>query len=75
MIVTAHEFPPHKDARCVHCGAKPAQMEQRTCAPRHLPPPPRAIPASIFAGVITGIGDLGRQIADEEWAAVRSTPT
>jgi hypothetical protein len=58
-----HEFPTDdKDALCVHCGCKPSDAKH-FCKTREIP---RAIPTSIFAGDIAGIGEEMRAIATRE---------
>jgi hypothetical protein len=72
-----HEYPtdsghPCPD-RCLHCGAK--RGTEQTCVTRHLPPPARGIPPSMFAGDITSIGDAGHAIAIEEWKCLSEAKT
>jgi hypothetical protein len=68
MIDERHEFPtvsghPTPD-RCLHCGAK--RGTEQTCVTRHLPPPHRGIPTSMFAGPQDSIGVRAREIAAQE---------
>lgn len=75
MIDERYEFPtdsghPTPD-RCLHCGAK--KGTEQTCVTRHLPPPHRGIPPSMFVGDINSIGDAGRALAAEEWKCLSET--
>jgi hypothetical protein len=72
-----HEYPtdsghPMPD-RCLHCGAK--RGTEQTCVTRHLPPPSRGTPPSMFLGDTTWIGTAGHAIAAEEWKCLSEAKT